>query len=51
MPGVSLIRTSFVAVAFIVEDLWLVVRWAVVVRPRRGGRDLLSGFTVGLVRE
>lgn len=45
------IRTLFVAVAFILENLWLVVRWAVVARPRRGGRDLPVGFTFELVRE
>lgn len=46
-----LIRTLFVAVAFILDNLWLVVRWAVVARPQRGGRDLPVGFTFGLVRE
>ena len=33
-----LIRTLFVAIGFMLENLWLVVRWAVVARPRRGGR-------------
>jgi hypothetical protein len=46
-----LIRTLFVTVAFLLENLWLVVRWAVVARPRWGGRDLPVGFTFGLVRE
>jgi IS4 transposase len=29
----------------LLENLWLVLRWAVVARPRRGGRDLPEEFT------
>jgi hypothetical protein len=32
-------------VAALLENLWLVLRWAVVARPRRGGRDLPTEFT------
>ena len=32
-------------VAALLENLWLVLRWAVVARPRRGGRDLPREFT------
>ena len=32
-------------VAAILENLWLVLRWAVVARPQRGGRDLPDEFT------
>jgi hypothetical protein len=34
-----------VIVSFLLENLWLVLRWAVVARPRRGGRDLPEEFT------
>jgi hypothetical protein len=34
-----LVRFAFVIVSFLLENLWLVLRWAVVARPRRGGRD------------
>jgi hypothetical protein len=40
-----LVRFAFVIVSFLLENLWLVLRWAVVARPRRGGRDLLQQFT------
>jgi hypothetical protein len=40
-----LVRFAFVIVSFLLENLWLVVRWAVVARPRRGGRDLPEQFT------
>ena len=30
--------------SFLLENLWLVLRWAVVARPRRGGRDLPEEF-------
>ncbi len=39
------IRFAFVLVGFLLENLWLVLRWAVVARPRRGGRDLPEEFT------
>jgi len=40
-----LVRFAFVIVSFLLENLWLVLRWAVVARPRRGGRDLPTQFT------
>jgi len=39
------IRLFYVGVGFLLEQLWLVVRWAVLARPRRGGRALPTGFT------
>jgi len=44
-----LIRFIFVAVSFLLRNLWLVVRWAVVARPQKGGRDLPTEFTFELV--
>ena len=32
-------------VSFLLENLWLMLRWAVVARPRWGGRDLPKQFT------
>jgi hypothetical protein len=40
-----IVRFAFVVVSFLLENLWLVLRWAVVARPRRGGRDLPVEFT------
>ncbi|WP_130501847.1 ISH3 family transposase [Natrinema hispanicum] len=40
-----IIRFAFVLVGFLLENLWLVLRWAVVARPQRGGRDLPEEFT------
>jgi hypothetical protein len=40
-----IVRFAFVVVSFLLENLWLVLRWAVVARPRRGGRDLPTQFT------
>ena len=40
-----IVRFAFVLVGFLLENLWLVLRWAVVARPRRGGRDLPDEFT------
>jgi len=40
-----IVRFAFVLVSFLLENLWLVLRWAVVARPRRGGRDLPTAFT------
>jgi len=40
-----LVRFAFVIVSFLLENLWLVLRWAVVARPWRGGRDLPEQFT------
>lgn len=39
------VRFAFVVVSFLLENLWLVLRWAVVARPQRGGRDLPDRFT------
>ena len=39
------VRFAFMLIAMLLENLWLVVRWAVVARPRRGGRDLPDQFT------
>lgn len=39
------VRFAFVIVSFLLENLWLVLWWAVVARPRRGGRDLPDQFT------
>jgi len=39
------VRFAIMLVAALLENLWLVLRWAVVARPRRGGRDLPTGFT------
>lgn len=35
----------YVGVGFLLEQLWLVVQWAVLARPRRGGRALPRDFT------
>ena len=40
-----IVRFAFVLVGFLLENLWLVLRWAVVARPQRGGRDLPEEFT------
>jgi hypothetical protein len=32
-------------VGAILENLWLVLRWTVVARPQRGGRELPEEFT------
>jgi hypothetical protein len=40
-----IVRFGFVIVSFLLENLWLVLRWAVVARPRQGGRDLPEQFT------
>jgi len=39
------VRFAFMLVAALLENLWLVLRWAVVARPQRGGRDLPEEFT------
>jgi len=36
---------AIMLVAALLENLWLVLRWAVVARPRQGGRDLPEEFT------
>lgn len=43
------VRFAFVLVGFLLENLWPVLRWSVVARPRQGGRDLLTEFTFELV--
>jgi hypothetical protein len=40
-----IVRFAFMLVSFLLENLWLVLRWAVVARPRRGGGDLSETFT------
>jgi len=40
-----LVRFAFVIVSFLLGTLWLVLRWVVVARPWRGGRDLPTQFT------
>jgi len=39
------VRFAIMLVAALLENLWLVLRWAVVARLRRGGRDLPTQFT------
>src|SRR6056297_1068910 len=39
------IRLFYVGVGFLVEQLWVVLSWAVLAQPRRGGRALPVGFT------
>lgn len=39
------VRLAIVLLAALLENLWLVLRWAVVNRPRRGRRDLPEDFT------
>ena len=39
------VRVLYVIVSFLLKNLWVVLRWAVVARPRRGGRDLPNRFT------
>jgi len=39
------VRFAIMLVAALLENLWLVLRWAVVARPRRAGRDLPEEFT------
>ena len=41
------IRLFYVGVGFLLEQLWLVLQWAVLARPRRGGRALPVEFTFG----
>ena len=44
-PRDPVVRFAIMLVAALLENLWLVLRWAVVARPRRGGRDLPEEFT------
>ena len=39
------VRFAFMLVAALLENLWIVLRWAVIARPRRGRRDLREEFT------
>lgn len=45
------VRLLYVVVSFLLKNLWVVLRWAVVARPRRGGRDLPTRFTFATFRE
>jgi len=46
MPSTT-IRLFYVGVGFLLEQLWIVLQWAVLARPRRGGRALPTDFTFG----
>lgn len=39
------VQFAIMLVTAMLENLWLVHTWAVVTSLRRGGRDLLEGFT------
>jgi hypothetical protein len=39
------IRLFYVGVGFLLEQLWIVLQWAVLAQPRRGGRALSTEFT------
>jgi hypothetical protein len=41
------IRLFYVGVGFLLEQLWVVVQWAVLATPQRGGRALPVEFTFG----
>jgi len=41
------IRLFYVGVGFLLEQLWIVLQWGVLARPRRGGRALPVEFTFG----
>ncbi|WP_200532220.1 ISH3 family transposase [Halorubrum sp. LN27] len=41
------IRLFYVGVGFLLEQLWVVLQWAVLAQPRRGGRALPVAFTFG----
>ena len=45
------VRFAIMLVAALLENPWLVFRWAVVARPRRGGRDLRDEFTFKTFRD
>ena len=40
-----IVRFAFVSISFRLENLWLVLRWAVVVRPHQAGRNLPESFS------
>lgn len=40
-PGIRLV---YVSVAFLLRNLWIIVMWGVLARPRRGGRALPTSF-------
>jgi len=39
------IRLFYVGVGFLLEQLWIVLQWAVIAHPRRGGRSIPDDFT------
>ena len=43
------IRLFYVGVGFLLEQLWVVLEWAVLAHPRRGGRALPVGFAFSAV--
>ena len=45
------VRLVFVLVGFLLQNLWLVVRWGVLAQPRRGGRELPAWFRFEVFRE
>lgn len=45
------IRWVYVAVSFLLRNLWLLVRWGVLAQPRRGGRVLPEWFRFAVFRE
>ena len=45
------VRLLYVVVSFLLKNLWVILRWAVVARPRRGGRDLPTQFTFNTFQE
>ena len=45
------VRLLYVVVSLLLKNLWVILRWAVVARPRRGGRDLPTQFTFNTFQE
>lgn len=43
------VRLVFVALGFLLEALWVLLRWAVFAQPRRGGRELPEEFAFAAV--
>jgi len=49
MTPSTTIRLFYVGVGFLLEQLWVVLEWAVLAQPRRGGRALPVGFAFSAV--
>lgn len=45
------VRLLYVVVSLLLKNLWVILRWGVVARPRRGGRDLPTQFTFNTFQE